>query len=143
MRAGTNNPQKSLRITLIFCTHFGKHRTLRYTCSQHGHVPIQMPPSHTKNKKGEKTVCAKTTCAKKKGFTVALAATASGTKLPAVIIFKERGGSLGVSVQRSICIPSNVRVRATTNGWMTAEEYQLWLVHVYGKECKQLMSPDR
>jgi len=24
-------------------------------------------------------------------------------------------------------------VIATTNGWMTAEEYQHWLIHVYGK----------
>ena len=97
---------------------------------------FDMPPSHTNNKKGEKSICIKTTHAEKKGFTVALAATASGTKLPTVIIFKERGGSLGVRIQRSLRIPSNVRVRATANGWMTAEEYQHWLVHVYGKECK-------
>ena len=32
---------------------------------------------------------------KKKGFTVALAATAAGEKLPAVIFFKEKGGVLG------------------------------------------------
>ena len=36
----------------------------------------------------------KITCAEMKGFTVALAATASGKKLSAVIVFKERGGSL-------------------------------------------------
>ena len=58
---------------------------------------FDMPPSHT-NKKGEKSICIATTHAEKKGFTVALAATALGTTLPAVIIFKERGGSLGVRI---------------------------------------------
>ena len=53
---------------------------------------FDMPPKHTNTKKGAKT---KTTRAKKKGFTVALAAMADGTKLPAVIIFKECGGVLG------------------------------------------------
>ena len=48
-----------------------------------------MPFSCTNNKKGEKTIHIKTTCAEKKGFTVALTATASGVKLPAVIVFKE------------------------------------------------------
>ena len=51
-----------------------------------------------------------------------------------MIVFKERGRSLGMRVRRSLHIPPNVRVRATTNGWMTAQEYQHWLAHVYGKE---------
>ena len=72
--------------------------------------------------------------AEKKGFTVALAAMADGTKLPAVIIFKERVGVLGERVRRSLRVPSNVRVRSSTNGWMTATEYQHWLVRVLGKE---------
>ena len=95
---------------------------------------FDMPPSRTNNKRGEQTIRIKTTRAEKKGFTVALAATATGRKLPAVIVFKERGGSLGERIRRSLHIPSNVRVRATTNGWMTAEEYQHWLIHVYGRE---------
>ena len=91
--------------------------------------------------KGERTIRIKTTRAEKKGFTVTLAATASGKKLPAVIVFNEHGGSLGVRVRRSLRIPPNVRVRATTNGWMTAEEYQYWLLHIYGKEsqCRLLI----
>ena len=95
-----------------------------------------MPLSHTNNKRWEQTIRIKTTCAKKKGFTVALAATASGKKVPAVIVFKEHRGSLGVRVWRSLHIPPNIRVRASTNGWMTAEEYQHWLVHIYGKESQ-------
>ena len=50
---------------------------------------FDMPPPRTNSKKGVKTVRIKTTRAEKKGFTVALAATASGEKLPALIIFKE------------------------------------------------------
>ena len=30
-------------------------------------------------------------------------------------------------VRRALDIPDNVRVRATTNGWQTAIEYQWWL----------------
>ena len=44
--------------------------------------------------RGSRTIRIKTTKAEKKGFTVALAATAAGAKLPAVI-FKERNGILG------------------------------------------------
>ena len=61
---------------------------------------FDMPPSRTNNKRGERTIRIKTTRAEKKGFTVALAATASGKKLSAVIVFKERGGSLGVRVRK-------------------------------------------
>ena len=53
---------------------------------------FDMLPKRTNIKKGAKTVRIKTTRAEKKGFTVALAAMADGTKLPAVIIFKERSG---------------------------------------------------
>ena len=56
---------------------------------------FDMPSKRTNTKKGAKTVRIKTTRAKKKGFTVALAAMTDGTKLPAVIIFKECGGVLG------------------------------------------------
>ena len=92
---------------------------------------FDMPPSRTNSKKGMKTVRIKTTRAEKKGFTVALAATADGRKLPAVLIFKERGGALGVRVLK---IPANVRVRASTNGWMTAPEYHHWLTSVLKKQ---------
>ena len=95
---------------------------------------FDMPPSRTNSKKGMKTVRIKTTRAEKKGFTVALAATADGRKLPAVIIFKERGGALGVRVKSKLKIPANVRVRASTNGWMTAPEYHHWLTSVLKKQ---------
>ena len=96
-----------------------------------------MPPSRTNATKGEKTVRIKTTRAEKKGFTVALAATADGQKLPAVIIFKEKGGTLGVRVKSKLKVPANVRVRASTNGWMTAPEYHHWLTAVFKKKDEQ------
>ena len=53
---------------------------------------FDMAPGRTNNVRGEKTIRIKTTRTEKKGFTVALAAAADETKLPATIIFKERGG---------------------------------------------------
>ena len=95
---------------------------------------FDMPPRGTNNRKGQKTIRGKTTKADKKGFTVALAATASGEKLPAVILFKERAGVLGKRVKSKLTVPNNVRVRASTNCWMTREEYHHWLAHVYKDE---------
>lgn len=96
-------------------------------------VRFDMPNKRSNNKRGAKEVRIKTTRAKKKGFTVALAASATGEKLPAAI-FKERGGELGKRVKKALTIPDNVRVRATKNGWQTWEEYHHWLRHVYGKQ---------
>ncbi len=58
---------------------------------------------------------------------MALASTAAGEKLPAVIIFKERKGVLGERIRKKLSIPS---VEASANGWMTTEEYHRWLVQV-------------
>ena len=49
---------------------------------------FDMPPNHTNNKKGAKSVRIKTTRAEKKGLTVALATTAAEEKLLAVIILR-------------------------------------------------------
>ena len=72
---------------------------------------FDMPPKRTNNIRGARTVRIKTTRAEKKGFTVALAADAAGNKLPALVIFKERGGRLGEWVMKKMRIPSNVMVR--------------------------------
>ena len=95
-------------------------------------VRFDMPSSRTNAKKGSKTVRIKTTKAEKKGFTVALAASASGEKLPAVVIFKERGGVLGARAQRQLHVPNNVRVFASANEWMTRELYERWLRGTFG-----------
>ena len=107
-------------------------------------VRFDMPRSKTNDVRGKKDIRIKTTKAEKKGFTVALAATATGEKLPAVIFFKERGGSLGVRVWRALDIPDNVRVRATTNGWQTAVEYQWWLRSILErKDHRRLLVVDQ
>ena len=67
----------------------------------------------------------------KKGFTVALCALAAGEKLPAYIIFKERGGKLGPRVSAALTFPDNVEVSASINGWMTREELHRWLRGVW------------
>lgn len=92
---------------------------------------FDMAPSQSNSKRGERTIRIENTRAEKKGFTVALAATASGEKLPAVIVFKERGGKLGTRVKSKLKIPENVRVRASSNGQMTAPEYHHWLTNVF------------
>ena len=100
-----------------------------------------MPSRRTNALRGQKTIRIKTTKAEKKGFTVALAATASGKKFPAFLIFKERNGKLCDRVRKSLRIPDNVRVHASKNGWMTSEMFHTWLRTTYGKkpECRLLI----
>ena len=57
-------------------------------------VRFDMPSRQTSALQSQKTIQMKTTKAEKKGFTVALAAAASGKKFPAFLIFKERNGKL-------------------------------------------------
>ena len=71
---------------------------------------FDIPPNRTNNNIGV------TTKAAKRGFRVA--ANGAGEKLPALLIFKERGGQLGPRVSKSLTAPENVRVVATNNGWM-------------------------
>lgn len=80
---------------------------------------------------GKQSIRVVSTKATKKGFTVALAAKGCGEKLPALVIFKERGGQLDPRVKQSLVIPTNVKVTASTNGWMTAPLYHWWLHHIY------------
>ena len=71
---------------------------------------FDMPQNRTNARRVGSTIRIKTTRAEKKGFTVALAASASGEKLPTIIIFKERGGRLGAHVLKKLVITSNVQV---------------------------------
>ena len=80
----------------------------------------------------------------KKGFTVALCISATGEKLPAFIIFKEKGGKLGSCVSRSLVIPDNTRVLASENGWMTKAELHKWLQVVWkDSDERRLLVLDR
>ena len=60
-----------------------------------------------------------------------MAAKGNGEKLPALVIFKERNGELGPRVRAQLRIPSNIRVKASPNGWMTAALYHWWLRCMY------------
>lgn len=95
---------------------------------------FDMTPSRTNDVTGKRSIRITSTKAKKKGYTVALAARGSGEKFPALIVFKERGGQLGPRVRKSLVEHSNVRVSASTNGWMTAPVYHWWLRNVYQPE---------
>ena len=90
-------------------------------------VRFDMPVKWTSSVKGAKAVRIKMTKSEKRGFTVALTATASGAKLPAVVISHKRDGILGVLVRRQLHIPNSVRVSAMRNSWMTSPEYHRWL----------------
>eukprot|EP00731_Ephydatia_muelleri_P018609 Em0011g649a len=105
---------------------------------------FDMPPNRTNHAIGSRSIRIANTKAAKKGFTVALAAYGCGVKLPALIIFKEKGGKLGPRVSKSLTIPSNVRVMASANGWMTSSLYHWWLRHIYScdKDNRRLLLVD-
>ena len=51
--------------------------------------------------------------------------------VPALIIFKERNGVLGPRVRAPLQYPDNVRVTASTNGWMTKEKLLRWIQDIW------------
>lgn len=59
----------------------------------------------------------------KEGSECLVAEKGAGEKLPALLIFKERGGQWGPRVGKSLTAPENVRVVATNNGCMAHEMY--------------------
>ncbi|KAH7983226.1 hypothetical protein HPB52_010248 [Rhipicephalus sanguineus] len=68
-------------------------------------VQIDNPSNRTNNVVGESTIrIANTGCARR-GFTVCLAACATGHKLPAFIIFKEQSGKIPARAFASLRIP--------------------------------------
>ncbi|KAH6932007.1 hypothetical protein HPB50_002441 [Hyalomma asiaticum] len=95
-------------------------------------VRMDSPANRTNNVAGESTVrIANTGCARR-GFTVALAACASGHKLPAFVILKEPSRRIPPKALMSLRIPANVRVTGSKNGWMTSDKLQEWLSRVWG-----------
>ena len=61
-----------------------------------------------------------------------------------MIIIKEKGGKLGPRVSKSLSFPANVRVMATTNGWMTSPMYNWWLNNLYDyDEQRRLLIVDK
>ena len=93
---------------------------------------FDMVPNRMNNSIGKKCIRIVSTKATNKGFTVAHCANGAGEKVPALIIFKEKGGKLGPRVIKTLTCPPNVLVTASTNGWMTANVYHWWLNTVCG-----------
>jgi transposase-like protein len=95
-------------------------------------VHFDMPVRYTNDIAGSKQIRIKTTGNTKKGATVALCCSATGIKLPALLIFKEKGGVFGRHVAAGLQEAHNVRIQASKNGWMTQELYHWWLRNIFG-----------
>ena len=95
MRAGTNSVQKVPSDYCELLHSFRKSVVItRKTKNIRPSDIVNMDKTMCRfDRKGEETIIIKITCVEKKGFTVALAATISGVKLTAVIVFKEQRGS--------------------------------------------------
>jgi hypothetical protein len=89
-------------------------------------VRFDSPQSRTNNRIGDSHIRIMSTGGKKRGFTVALCASAMGTKLPAFIIFKEPSGRIPPRVAQTLAVPANVIIGGCKNGWMTAEQLRRW-----------------
>ena len=107
---------------------------------------FDMAPKSTNHVRNERSVHIASTGGSKRGFTVALSATASGHKKPAFIVFKEREGIIPPRVYANLRIPRNVIVSASLNGWMTGTLMNQWVNRVWGPnvdDVKRLLVLDR
>ena len=93
------------------------------------------PPSYTNSIRGQCSIRIASTGGQKRAFTITLCIFAKGKKLPALIIFKERNGELGQRVRAATKCPENVRITASTNGWMTKEKLGLEGEAEDGEKC--------
>ena len=73
---------------------------------------FELPLSRTLEFGGSRTIPVKSCGAKKRSFTVTLAVTTDGSKLPPAVIFK------GVCTPRDLAAPDSVRVWFHKKGWM-------------------------
>ena len=141
IRRGTNESQKLPRDFRKQVLDFkqdidSKRRQHNYATVQIGNIDqtqcrFDMPPTSTKNKRGESTVRISASGGSKRGFTVALTALASGRKLPAYVVFKEPTGRIPPRVFADLHIPGNIRLTCTKNGWMTTEKMTDWAKRVW------------
>jgi len=96
-------------------------------------VRFDMPSRRTNNTVGETHIRIMNTGAHKKGFTVALCASASGEKLPATIIFKEINGQIPPRVLNNLVVPRNCIVKASKSGWMDKPQLDDWISTNWGR----------
>lgn len=91
-------------------------------------VPLtfDLPLTRTVNKTGESTVTLRTTGHERTNFTCVLGCTASGKKLPPMVIFKR----MTLPKEK---IPSGISVKVNKKGWMMESVMKEWLKECYGK----------
>lgn len=107
---------------------------------------FDMPSKRTNNMKGESSVRITNMSCTKRGFSVALSARASGNKMPAFCVLKESSGKIPLNVLTKLVVPENVRVTATTNGWMSRKTLEEWLCKVWKEsedDVRRLLVLDR
>ena len=100
--------------------------------SQIGHadqtpLTFDLPAATTVAPKGSKTVSINTTGHEKDRFTVMLACTADGGKLPPFIIFKRK------TLPKGVTWPKGVIVRCQDHGWMDNDLMIDWVRNIWGK----------
>ena len=94
-------------------------------------LTFDFPSNTTVDFKGEKSISIRTTGNEKNRFTVMLACTADGGKLPPFIIFKRK------TLPKKLHFPRGVYVRAHPKGWMDEALAWEWLQRVWGPVTTQ------
>lgn len=90
-------------------------------------LTFDMPANTTIATKGGKTVSINTTGNEKNRFTVMLACTADGGKLPPFVVFKRKTRPKGVK------FPAGIVVRTQAKGWMDDHLVNDWVKTVWGR----------
>lgn len=91
-------------------------------------VPLtfDLPLTRTVNKKGESSVTLKTTGHERTHFTCVLGCTASGVKLPPMVIFKR------ITMPKEE-LPRGLVIKVNQKGWMVEGLMKEWLAECYAK----------
>lgn len=91
-------------------------------------VPLtfDLPLTRTVNKKGEASVTLKTRGHERTHFTCVLGCTASGLKVPPMVIFKH------ITMPKEK-LPKDIVVKVNKKGWMVESLMKEWLTECYGK----------
>lgn len=97
-------------------------------------VSFNLPSNYTVEQRGTKSISILSTGHERSNFTVVLACTASGIKLPPVIIFKL------AKVPRED-FPDGVIIRANKKGWMNEQEMIWWVENVWTQRARRGVDP--
>ena len=97
-------------------------------------MSFNLPNNTTVEQRGTKTISILSTGHERSNFTVVLACTADGIKLPPVIIFKL------VNVPREE-FPDGVIIRANKEGWMNESEMIWWIENVWTQRARRGANP--